>query len=237
MGGLQPSLPLAFSMQGLDGMFRRNGLSLVLFALFLFTLGGQTLTGWVDHNEEARVHGRHAIPLGTYLASGHFWEATGENWESEFLQMAVFVILTTFLYQQGSAESKRPGTIEESELDPARFSGQDGVPGPVRRGGWQLLLYRNSLGIAFVLLFLGSFTMHAAGGLQQYNGDREAHGQPAVALVEYATSARFWFESFQNWQSEFLSLGVMVVGTIFLRQHGSAESKPVHAPHSDTGKA
>jgi hypothetical protein len=218
-------------------MFRRNGLSLVLFALFLFTLVGQALTGWLDRNQEAVDHGRETIPLGSYIASGHFWEATGENWESEFLQMAVFVILTTFLYQQGSAESKRPGTVEESELDPARFSGRDDVPGPVRRGGWQLLLYKNSLGIAFVLLFLFSFAMHACGGLQEYNDSQKTHGQPAVTLVEYATSARFWFESFQNWQSEFLSLAAMVVGTIFLRQHGSAESKPVHAPHADTGKA
>ena len=218
-------------------MFKRNGLSIVLFTLFLLTMAGQTLTGWHSHNEDELEHGRPAVTLGAYLGSGHFWEATGENWESEFLQMALFVILTTFLYQRGSAESKRIDTIEEVELDPARFSDREDAPGPVRRGGWPLYLYKNSLGIAFVLLFLLSLGMHALGGLQHYNEEQQAHGQPAVSLSEYIQSSRFWFESFQNWQSEFLSLGAMVVGTIFLRQHGSAESKPVHAAHSDTGRA
>jgi len=218
-------------------MFKRNGLSIVLFALFLITLAGQAVTGWAEHNQDEVEHGEARIGFAAYLASGHFWEATGENWESEFLQMAVFVILTTFLYQQGSAESKRIGTIEEVDLDPARFAELEDVPGPVRRGGWRLRLYQNSLGIAFVALFLLSLLMHAIGGVQQYNNDLRAHGQPAVALSDYVRSQRFWFESFQNWQSEFLSLAAMVVGTIFLRQHGSAESKPVHAPHSETGKA
>jgi hypothetical protein len=218
-------------------MFKANGLSIVLLTLFLFTMAGQALTGWADHNQDQQEHGHPAIAFSAYLASGHFWEATGENWESEFLQMALFVILTTMLYQQGSAESKRPGAIEEAELDPGRFRDRPDAPGPVRRGGWRLRLYRNSLGIAFSALFVVSFAMHAVGGLAEYNANQREHGQPQVTLTGYVTSARFWFESFQNWQSEFLSLAAMVVGTIFLRQHGSAESKPVHAPHAETGKA
>jgi hypothetical protein len=218
-------------------MFKRNGLSIVLFTLFLLTMVGQTLTGWSAHNEDELEHGRPAVTLGAYLGSGHFWEATGENWESEFLQMAVFVILTTFLYQQGSAESKRIDTVEEVELDPQRFSDKEDAPGPVRRGGWVLILYKNSLGIAFVLLFVLSLAMHALGGLKHHNEEQQSHGQPPVSMSEYVQSSQFWFESFQNWQSEFLSLAAMVVGTIFLRQHGSAESKAVHAAHSDTGRA
>ena len=218
-------------------MFKRNGLSIVLVALFLLTMMGQVLTGWADHNADAQEHGQPPVALGGYLASGHFWEATGENWESEFLQMALFVILTTFLYQKGSAESKRVDTIEETELDPRRFAELDDAPWPVRRGGWVLVLYKNSLGIAFVVLFVISFAMHGLGGAREYNSEQAAHGQSAVTLSQYMTSARFWFESFQNWQSEFLSLAAMVIGTIFLRQHGSAESKAVHAPHSETGKA
>jgi hypothetical protein len=218
-------------------MFRENGLSIVLLSLFLLTLGGQALTGWGEYNQEEQQHGRAAVPLSEYLGTGHFWEATGENWESEFLQMGLFVLLTTMLYQKGSAESKRIGTIEEVDLDPRRFSDQEDVPGPVRRGGWQLRLYEHSLGLAFISLFVISFAMHAVGGLHAYNGDQQSHGQPTASLSEYVTSQRFWFESFQNWQSEFLSLAAMVVGTIFLRQRGSAESKPVHAPHADTGKA
>jgi hypothetical protein len=218
-------------------MFKANGLSIVLVALFVLTFAGQAITGWWEHNQDQRDHARLPVSFSSYLGSGHFWEATGENWESEFLQMAMFVILTTGLYQKGSAESKRPNVIEEVELDPERFRDQPDVPGPVRRGGWQLRLYRHSLGLAFAALFVVSFAMHAVGGLAQYNEDQRAHGQAAVTLAEYARSPRFWFESFQNWQSEFLSLAAMVVGTIFLRQHGSAESKPVHAPHAETGKA
>jgi hypothetical protein len=198
---------------------------------------GQALTGWIEHNNTERDHQEQTISFGAYLRTGHFWEATGENWESEFLQMAAFVLLTTFLYQKGSAESKRPGVIEEVDLDPRRYRDQPDVPGPVRRGGWQLRLYEHSLGLTFLLLFLVSVGIHAAGGLHDYNSDQVQHGQPPVTLAGYLTSARFWFESFQNWQSEFLSLAAMVVGTIFLRQRGSAESKPVHTPHAETGKA
>ena len=218
-------------------MLKANGLSIVLVSLFVITMVGQAVTGWWEHNEDERDHGCAPSSFGSYLGSGHFWEATGENWESEFLQMALFVILTTFLYQKGSAESKRPDVIEETDLDPERFRDLPDVPGPVRRGGWQLRLYRNSLGIAFVALFLLSLAMHAVGGLAAYNNEQRAHGNAEVTLAAYAWSSRFWFESFQNWQSEFLSLAAMVVGTIFLRQHGSAESKPVHAPHAETGKA
>jgi hypothetical protein len=218
-------------------LLKQNGLSIVLVALFLFSLAGQALTGWKDLNDDARDHGAPTVSLSEYFSTGHFWEATGENWESEFLQMAVFVLLTTFLYQKGSAESKRIGVIEEIDLDPRRFSDAPDAPGPVRRGGWQLRLYEHSLGLAFVALFLLSFAMHGIGGLHEYNSNRQEHGDPPAALSEYMRSARFWFESFQNWQSELLSLAAMVVGTIYLRQRGSAESKPVHAPHAETGRA
>jgi hypothetical protein len=218
-------------------MLRNNGLSIVLVVLFALTMGGQAITGWREHNTERRAHGNAPVAFSDYLGSGHFWEATGENWESEFLQMAMFVLLTTHLYQRGSAESKRLGVLEEQDLDPRDYRDRPDVPGPVRRGGWQLRLYENSLGLAFLLLFVISFSMHARGGLSEYNEDRLAHHEPTVTLAEYMRSDRFWFESLQNWQSEFLSLAAMVVGTIFLRQRGSAESKAVHAPHAETGRA
>src|SRR5918993_1810976 len=141
-------------------MWKANGLSIVLVALFLFTLVGQAITGWGEHNQDQQAHRQEPVTFGSYLGSGHFWEATGENWESEFLQMALFILLTTFLYQKGSAESKRPDTVEEVDLDPRRFSDQPDAPEAVRRGGWRLRLYENSLGIAFVLLFVISFVMH-----------------------------------------------------------------------------
>ena len=217
-------------------LWRNNSLSIVLGLLFLGFWGGQTWTGWLDHNSDAQLHGDPAIDLAAYLTSGHFWEATGENWESEFLQMTMFVVLTCFLRQKGSAESKRIDVIEDVDLDPARFSDVPEAPWPVRHGGWVLRLYEHSLGLAFAILFLISIAMHASGGLVEFNQEREEHRLAPVALSGYVTSSKFWFESFQNWQSEFLSLLAMVVGTIYLRQRGSAESKPLHVAHSETGR-
>ena len=216
--------------------WRNNSLSVVLALLFLFSLTGQTWAGWLEYNSEAATHGTSTVSLPAYFKTGHFWEATGENWESEFLQMAAFVVLTCFLRQKGSAESKRIDVIEDVDLDPRRFADNPDSPWPVRRGGWVLKLYENSLGLAFALLFVISFAMHAAGGFADFNEEREAHSQSPIPVAQYVSSSRFWFESFQNWQSEFLSLLGMVVGTIYLRQRGSAESKPLHVANAETGR-
>jgi hypothetical protein len=217
--------------------WRNNGLSIVLFGLFILTGAGQAVSGWLAYNDDQRQHQGETVGFGQYFSTGHFWEATAENWESEFLQMAAFVLLTAFLYQKGSAESKRVGVVEEVDLDPREYRHLPDVPGPVRRGGIVLRLYEHSLGLLFTLLFLASIAVHAAGGLVEYNNEQVEHGQPLVTMTGYIWSSRFWFESFQNWQSEFLSLGMMVVCTIFLRQRGSPESKAVHASHEETGKA
>lgn len=217
-------------------IWRNNGLSIVLVSLFLLTMVGQAITGWRASNEDARSHGQSEVGLTQYLGSGHFWEATGENWESEFLQMAAFVLLTVFLRQKGSAESKRIAVVEDVDLDPRDFAHHPDVPGPVRRGGVALKLYENSLGLLFAVLFLCSFVVHAGGGLAEYNEERHQHGTAPVTISEYVSSSRFWFESMQNWQSEFLSLAGMVIATIYLRQRGSCESKPVHAAHDETGR-
>ena len=216
--------------------FRNNGLSLVLLGLFLGTMIGQTLTGLRDHNETNREHGRPEVGLGEYLGTGHFWEATAENWESEFLQMAMFVVLTIFLFQKGSAESKDPDDDDNPlDNDPSLSRHDPKAPWPVRKGGLALWLYSNSLSIAFTLLFLASFAVHGIGGAREYNDEQREHGQAEVTVAQYMGTSRFWFESFQNWQSEFLSLWAMVVFTIYLRQRGSKESKPVATPHGESG--
>jgi hypothetical protein len=217
-------------------MWRNNGLSIVLVILFAVTMAGQAVTGWLDRNDDAREHGAAAVPFSTYLMSGHFWEATGENWESEFLQMAAFVLFTVFLRQKGSAESKRVGAVESVDLDPRSHAGDPNAPWPVRRGGLVLMLYEHSLGLTFTALFVISITIHALGGAAEYNEEQREHGEPQLTVTEYVGTSRFWFESFQNWQSEFLSLAAMVLGTIYLRQRGSAESKPVFAAHDETGR-
>jgi hypothetical protein len=215
--------------------FRDHGLSIVLVVLFLGFWIAQIYTGWRVEIEEQLQHGEPAPALTEYLTSGHFIEATGENWESEFLQMAAYVLLTVGLFQRGSSESKDPDEEEEVDRDPRESRQKPDIPWPVRKGGVILVLYEYSLSIVFFLLFLGSLALHAVGGAELYNEERVAHGEPTVGLGDYLSSSTFWFESFQNWQSEFLALLAMVLLSIHLRQRGSPESKPVDAPHSQTG--
>jgi hypothetical protein len=213
---------------------RENGLTLVVAALFLFSLVGQWITGYMEYNEERQQQqGAATIGLVQYLGSGHFVEALFENWESEFLQMGVFVVLTVFFKQKGSAESKSIDVEDAVDADP-REPGERGrkdAPWPVRKGGFALKVYENSLGIALFALFFLSFALHAIGGAQDYSEELVARGEQAVNVFQYLTTSRMWFESFQNWQSEFLSIVALVVLSIFLRQRGSPESKPVAVPH------
>lgn len=213
-----------------------NGLSISVLSLFLLTIIGQTFAGLAAYNDQERDHHQSAIGLGAYLRTGAFWEAVGENWESEFLQMGMFVVLTVFLFQKGSAESKDPDSTDEPvDADPRLVRDDPRAPGPVRRGGWRLRLYSHSLSLAFLFLFLMSFVIHALGGAADYNHDRALHGEAPIRWLAYIETSRFWFESFQNWQSEFLSIGAMVTLTVFLREKGSPESKPVATPHGESG--
>jgi hypothetical protein len=186
------------------------------------------------YNEDQKEHGKPQVTYGKYLASDDFLEATAENWESEFLQLFTFAILTRFLYQKGSPESQDPdssGEEEETKTPPGK------LPWPVRRGGLVLKLYEHSLSLTFFLLFLCCVVLHAVGGAGEYNQEQLDHGQgEQVTAWGYLLTSSFWFESLQNWQSEFLSLFAMVVFSIWLREKDSAESKPVDAPHDQTGK-
>ncbi|WP_255713556.1 DUF6766 family protein [Dyadobacter chenwenxiniae] len=213
--------------------FYRNGLGLVALSLFVVALIAQTFTGWHQHNAELLQDGAVAIGLLSYLGSGHFISATFENFESEFLQMALYVVLTVGLRQKGSAESKSLDEPEEVDREPV--AGPD-APWPVRKGGLILKLYQYSLFIAFAILFLVSWGLHLYGSWTEHNEQNVLNGEAKDTVADYLTQANFWFETFQNWQSEFLSIASIVLLTIFLRQKGSPESKPVDAPHSQTGK-
>lgn len=217
-------------------ILRENGLSIVLGLLFFPSLAGQVAAGMYQYNEEQLQHGQPTVGFFDYVTSSHFLEATMENWESEFLQMFAFVVLTASLFQKGSAESKKPDEEEAVDRDPRKSRNKKDAPWPVRQGGLILTLYEYSLSLALLLLFLMSFTLHAVGGAEEYNQSQREHGSTeVVSTLEYMGTPRFWFESFQNWQSEFLSVGAMVVLSVFLRQRGSPESKPVDSPHSETG--
>ena len=214
----------------MTSLLRDSGLTLVLCLLFLGSWIGQAIFGWHEYNETSHTHGGPQIAFTAYLTTGHFVEATGENWESEFLQMGLFVVLTSFLFQKGSPESNDPDKGPAPEPAVTKDS-----PWPVRAGGMWLALYKRSLGIVFLLLFAVSITLHLLGGHVDYNEDRREHGEPPATISEYARSPRFWFESFQNWQSEFLSLAAMVYLAVYLRYAGSAESKSVATPHHEHG--
>lgn len=213
--------------------FRRNGLSLVFLSFFLIAIAAQALTGWKEYNQQLVEENATEISLSVYLRSGHFISATFENFESEFLQMTLYVLLTISLRQIGSAESK---SLDQKEAVDREPQPKPNAPWPVKKGGWILKIYSNSLSISFAILFLASWAIHLLGSWRDQNAENTLKHQPLVSLGNFLMEPRFWFETFQNWQSEFLSVLGIVFLSIYLRQKGSPESKPVDAAHLETGK-
>lgn len=215
-------------------LLKNNSLSIVFFLMFLLAIVGQAITGLKEHNEEMTDEGGQPLTMSKYITSGHFLQTTFENWESEFLQMALLVLFTIFLYQKGSSESNDPEGEDASDNEPD--PNKKDAPWPVKQGGLILGLYKHSLSIALFLLFALSFLVHWYGSLKNYNEEELLKGRPTETAIQYLGGTRFWFESFQNWQSEFLSVFAIVVLTIFLRQKGSAQSKAVDSANSETGE-
>jgi len=207
--------------------FRNNGLTIALIAMFLLSVLGMIWSGQAAHNEDLREHGAPTAGLAAYVTSGDFLAALFENWESEFLQMSAYVMLTAMLYQRGSSESRDPD-------DPYRPNDQ---ARPAMRRQMPILswLYSYSLGIALAMLFIVSFGCHWWTSLVAANAEALRHGGQVQSIASYLFDARLWFESFQNWQSEFLSTAILVLLSIVLRHKGSPESKPVGSPNSNTG--
>jgi hypothetical protein len=216
-------------------ILKDNGLTIVLMLAFLATLIGMIFAGWIASNEELASHNLPLMDVVTYCLSGEFISAVFENWESEFLQMAFYVVLTAFLFQRGSSESKDPDKVDPVDEDPAKKMRNKSAPWPVKVGGLWAAVYSYSLGIALFVLFVVSFIIHWLASAVAANDEALRHGDETKAAIEYLVDAQLWFESFQNWQSEFLSTAVIVVLSIFLRFRGSPESKPVAAPHLKTG--
>ena len=210
---------------------KNNGLTMALMAMFAITVVGQWLTGWRVAVEDLRRHGQGSIDAIAYLADPTFISTVFENWESEFLQMAVYVVLTAFLVQRGSSESKDPDTPERDYL-PSR---KQQAPRLARAAGPVGWLYSHSLGLVLGALFVASFVLHWTFSAQAAAQEAAEHGEAARTALVYLADPQLWFESFQNWQSEFLSTAALVVLSIWLRQKNSPESKPVAAPDSQTG--
>ncbi len=214
---------------------RDNGLTITLLMLFSASLAGQVASGFAAENAERAQHGQADLALWSYLAGGQFLSALFENWESEFLQMWAYVTLTAYLFQRGSPESKDPDKTAPQDRDPRLDRHKAAAPWTVRRGGLVLRLYSHSLGLVLLALFLISFLLHWINSARHAADDALAHGAKAPSFVGYLANPQFWFESFQNWQSEFLSTAVLILLAIWLREKGSPESKAVADPHAKTG--
>jgi Domain of unknown function (DUF6766) len=216
---------------------RENGLGLFFGGIFLATLIAQALVGHSDFNHEQLRHHDDAISLGRYVFSSSFGSDVMENWQSEFLQFTLYILATVWLLQRGSPESKELGKAGgESDEDQKVGEHADAKsPRWARVGGWRTRIYSNSLVIVMTAIWLASWGVQSVTGHVAYNAEQFDHQQAAVSWWGYVSSSDYWNRTLQNWQSEFLAVGSMAVFSIYLRQRGSPESKPVGAPHDATG--
>jgi len=211
-----------------------NGLALAAFFAFVVFAVMQSVFGWQVRNEELMQAGSAGDSYWHYLGTGHFGEAIFENWESEFLQMGGYVLLTAYLVQRGSPESKPLDGRDREGDDPANATVRS--PAWSRVGGLAAAVYRNSLSLVLFGFFVLSMIGHLLTGTAVYNEEQALQaGAAPITAWQFFVTPDFWFQSMQNWQSEFLAVGCLVVLSIVLRQHGSPESKPVTAPHDETG--
>ena len=216
---------------------RENGLTVAFSALLLGALVGQALTGVAFYNDSASDAGLPTLTLGEYVTSSQFAVDVAENWQSEYLQFLLYVLLTVWLVQKGSPESKpldKVGRESDEEQKVGRHADKRS-PSWARVGGWRTVLFSRSLGAAMGAIFLGSWTAQFVAGRTAYNSEQLQDLADPVGWGGYLAAPDFWNRSFQNWQSEFLAVASMVVLSIYLRERGSPESKPVGTPHETTG--
>ena len=220
------------------GFLRDNSLSLVFGGLFLVTLVGQAFSGAADFNAQQVANGLEPVSLGEYVTSSSFGVDVMENWQSEYLQFFLYIFATVWLVQKGSAESKKPGeegTESDKEQRIGRHATEDS-PDWARTGGWRTVLFSRSLGMIMGGLFLLTWAASSVAGWAAYNSEQLGELEDPVSWLGYLGEADFWNRSFQNWQSEMLAVGSMAVFSVYLRQRGSPESKPVGVAHAETGQ-
>jgi hypothetical protein len=212
---------------------RQHGLSIAFGVIFLLALIGQSIAGLFEYNEKQMAHGSSGVSWVQFVTSSDFVVDVAENWQSEYLQFSLFILATIWLVQKGSPESKKPGDEglgtdkDQLVLEHAR----DDSPKWAKVRGWRQTLYANSLLIVMGAIFLLSWLAQSIAGVVVFNEEQVEHGQAVITWGEYLVSADFWNRTLQNWQSEFLAVGSMIALSIYLRQRGSSESKPVGAPH------
>jgi hypothetical protein len=220
------------------GFLRANALGLAFGALFLVTLVGQAISGAADFNAQQIANGLEPVSLSEYVTSSSFGVDVMENWQSEYLQFFLYIFATVWLVQRGSSESKKPGdegTESDEEEKIGRHANEDS-PEWARTGGWRTALFSRSLGLLMGALFLLTWAASSVAGWAAYNSEQLGEREDPVSWLGYLVEADFWNRSFQNWQSEMLAVGSMAVFSVYLRQRGSPESKPVGVAHAETGE-
>ncbi len=216
---------------------RENSLALVFLVLFLVALTFQAIAGHAAYNDEQASHMEPGISLWRYVTSSPFAVSVMENWQSEYLQFTLFIVLTVWLFQKGSPESKpldTPGRESDDRQRVGRHARADS-PTAAKRRGLPRALYENSLLIAMGTIWIASWLAQSLTGVVEYNAEQSQHHQAAISWLEYLGNPSFWERTLENWQSEFLAVGSMAIFAVYLRQRGSPESKPVGAPHDATG--
>jgi len=216
---------------------KENALSLFFGSIFLAALAAQALSGWHQLNDTQVANSLGRISFGRYLTSADFVADVAENWQSEYLQFLLYIAATVWFVQKGSPESKKPGTegLESAEDQKVGAHAGPGSPAWARAGGVRTLVLSWSLTGVMGVIFVASWFAQSLGGWAAFNETRLQQLQDPLAWSQYLTNADFWSRTTQNWQSEFLAVGSMAVLSIYLRQRGSPESKPVGEAHSSTG--
>jgi hypothetical protein len=215
---------------------REQSLSLFFLALFLATVLAQSIVGQRAYNAEQVAHDSEPLSYWRYVVSSEFGAAVLENWQSEWLQFMVFAVATVWFVQKGSNESKRPrdaGLESDQQQEVGGYAGER-APRWARYADWRTRIYENSFLIVMTAIFLSSWFVQSLTSRNEFNAQQAEHGEQPLSWAQYVANADFWEKTLQNWQSEFLAVGTMVVFTIYLRQRGSPESKPVGAPHDET---
>ena len=216
---------------------RDHSLSLFFLVIFLAALVGQAIAGHILHNEDAMAHHSATMSFWRYIRSSDFGNAVMENWQSEYLQFMLFMLATVWLVQRGSPESKKPEDAGRESDQKQKVGGhaESDSPGWAKAGGFKTAIYSNSLLIVMAIVFFGSWFAQSVTGLTEFNAQQVDHHEATLSWLSYIGSADFWEATLENWQSEFLAVGSFAAITVYLRQRGSPESKPVGAAHHTTG--
>jgi len=217
---------------------RNNALSILFFALFVLAIIGQSIAGFFENNERLVQHAQAPVGFLEFITSSEFVVDVAENWQSEFLQFFLFIAATIWLVQRGSPESKKPGDEgpgTDKDQKVGRYAEPDS-PEWAKSRGLPQVIFSNSLLLLMGTIFVLSWLAQSLAGVVVFNSDSAEHGQAAISWAEYVVTSDFWSRTLQNWQSEFLAVGAMIAFSIFLRQRGSSESKPVGEPHHVTAQ-